>query len=129
MIQTDTAPKPRHNVELVLIVLALAVGIGASALVSINSDSGLDSDFWFQSSLLAVAAFAFHVVLRLRAKYADPQFLRGRTPAEVVYDEKMREDDIRPCVRTFGRWDWATARSPGRMASALRRLGVPVGRE
>ncbi len=64
-----------------------------------------------------------------RAKYSDPQFMRGRTPAEVVYDEKMREDDIRPCVRTFGRWDWATARSPGRMASALRRLGVPVGRE
>ena len=75
MSQTDTAPKPRRNVELVLIVLALAVGIGASALVSINSESGLDNDFWFQSSLLAVAAFAFHVVLRLRAKYADPVIL------------------------------------------------------
>lgn len=64
-----------------------------------------------------------------RAKYSDPQFLRGRTPAEVVYDEKVREDDIRPSVRTFGRWDWSTARSPKRMASALQRLGVPVGRE
>ncbi len=76
MMQTEIAPKPpRRNVELVLIVLALAVGIGASALVSINSEVGLDSDFWFQSSLLAVAAFAFHVVLRLRAKYADPVIL------------------------------------------------------
>ncbi|MBN9129354.1 MAG: FtsW/RodA/SpoVE family cell cycle protein [Paenarthrobacter ureafaciens] len=75
MSQTDINPKPRRNVELVLIVLALAVGIGASALVSINSESGLDNDFWFQSSLLAVAAFAFHVVLRLRAKYADPVIL------------------------------------------------------
>jgi hypothetical protein len=75
VIQTDLSPKPRRNVELVLIVLALAVGIGASALVSINSEVGLDRDFWFQSSLLAVAAFAFHVVLRLRAKYADPVIL------------------------------------------------------
>ena len=46
MSQTDITPKPRRNVELVLIVLALAVGIGASALVSINSESGLDNDFW-----------------------------------------------------------------------------------
>jgi len=75
MTQVETAPKPRRNVELVLIVLALSVGIGASALVSINSKVGLDSDFWFQSSLLAVAALAFHVVLRLRAQYADPVIL------------------------------------------------------
>ncbi|MFP3580940.1 FtsW/RodA/SpoVE family cell cycle protein [Arthrobacter sp. fls2-241-R2A-200] len=75
MIHDETAPKPRRNVELALLVLALSVGIGASALVSINSTNGLNGDFWFQSSLLAAAAFAFHLVLRLRAKYADPVIL------------------------------------------------------
>ncbi len=34
-----------------------------------------DTDFWFQSGLLAAAALAFHVVLRIRAKYADPVIL------------------------------------------------------
>ncbi|SDJ00947.1 FtsW/RodA/SpoVE family cell cycle protein [Arthrobacter cupressi] len=75
MIQPDAAPKPRRNVELALLVLALAVGIGASAMVDLNSETPFDNDFWFQSSLLAVAAFAFHIVLRLRAKYADPAIL------------------------------------------------------
>lgn len=60
-----------------------------------------------------------------RAKYAEPRYLRGRTPAEAVYDEKRREDDIRPQVRTFGRWDWRTARSRPLMQSAIERLGLP----
>lgn len=63
-----------------------------------------------------------------RAKYVDPEFLQGRRPEDVVYDEKRREDDIRAAVRAFGRWDWRTARSPQRMAAALHRLGVPLGR-
>ena len=75
MILAITTPKPRRNVELVLLVLALAVGIGASAMVGLNSPAAFDGDFWFQSSLLIVAAFAFHMILRFRAKYADPIIL------------------------------------------------------
>ena len=77
MTQThaDTMPKPRRNVELALLVLALTVSIGANALISIDDQNSFDTDFWFQSSLLAVAALVFHVVLRLRAKYADPVIL------------------------------------------------------
>ncbi|MCA4133207.1 FtsW/RodA/SpoVE family cell cycle protein [Arthrobacter sp. M4] len=75
MTPIDAAPKPRRNVELVLLLLALGVGIGASALTGLNTDKSFDNDFWFQSSLLAVAALAFHVVLRIRAKYADPVIL------------------------------------------------------
>ena len=52
-----------------------AVGIGANALVGVDQQKAFDTDFWFQSSLLAAAALAFHVVLRLRAKYADPVIL------------------------------------------------------
>ncbi|BAS15149.1 uncharacterized FtsW-like protein [Arthrobacter sp. Hiyo8] len=75
MILATTTPRPRRNVELVLLVLALAVGIGASAMVGLNSPAAFDADFWFQSSLLIVAAFAFHMILRFRAKYADPIIL------------------------------------------------------
>ena len=75
MTPIDPTPKPRRNVELVLLVLALAVGIGANALVGVDQQKAFDTDFWFQSSLLAAAALAFHIVLRLRAKYADPVML------------------------------------------------------
>ncbi|GAP55403.1 uncharacterized FtsW-like protein, partial [Arthrobacter sp. Hiyo6] len=75
MTQIDNTPKPRRNVELALLLLALAVGIGANALVGVDQEKAFDSDFWFQSSLLAAAALAFHVVLRVRAKYADPVIL------------------------------------------------------
>ncbi|WP_457973093.1 FtsW/RodA/SpoVE family cell cycle protein [Arthrobacter sp. D1-17] len=75
MTHVDTMPKPRRNVELALLMLALTVGIGANALISIDDQNSFDTDFWFQSSLLAVAALVFHVVLRLRAKYADPVIL------------------------------------------------------
>ncbi|MBA8848319.1 hypothetical protein [Microcella alkalica] len=60
-----------------------------------------------------------------RAKYSDARYLAGRTPAQAVYDEKLREDDIRPRVRAFGRWDWRTSRSRDLMRSAIMRLGVP----
>lgn len=63
-----------------------------------------------------------------RAKYTEARYLAGRTPAQAVYDEKLREDDIRPNVRAFGRWDWRTARSRDRMRSAITRLGVPCDR-
>jgi len=75
MTPIDPVPRPRRNVELVLLVLALAVGIGAQALVGVDRQKAFDTDFWFQSGLLAVAALAFHVVLRIRAKYADPVIL------------------------------------------------------
>lgn len=61
-----------------------------------------------------------------RAKYTDPQFLRGRTAEQAVYDEKVREDDIRPMVKGFGRWDWTIARSLDLMAHRLHALGVPM---
>src|SRR6476469_5634026 len=75
MTPIDPTPRPRRNAELVLLILALAVGIGANALVGVDRQKAFDTDFWFQSGLLTFAALAFHVVLRLRAKYADPVIL------------------------------------------------------
>ncbi|GLI26675.1 CTP synthase [Agromyces rhizosphaerae] len=60
-------------------------------------------------------------------KYMREEYLRGRTPAEVVVAEKRREDELRrhPGVRGFVRWDWRVARSPRRLAELLDAHGVP----
>lgn len=59
-----------------------------------------------------------------KAKYTDPTYLRGRTAEQAVYDEKLREDDLRAVSHGFARWKWATARSPSELAAVLRRAGV-----
>ncbi|SDK28837.1 Transcriptional regulator, AbiEi antitoxin, Type IV TA system [Cryobacterium psychrotolerans] len=60
-------------------------------------------------------------------KYFDPVMLGGRTPAEVVYAEKLREDGIRRQVRAFTRWDTATGLNQYRLRARLLQLGLPVG--
>lgn len=70
-----TAPKPRRNIEAVLLVLALIVGIGANLLVGIDADTALSQDFLVQSATLTAIVLAVHIVLRFRAKYADPVIL------------------------------------------------------
>ncbi len=75
MSQLQTVAKPRRNIELALLFLALAVGISSNALVDINLDRPFDSDFYSQAAVLAGLAFAMHISLRLRAKYADPVIL------------------------------------------------------
>ena len=44
-----------------------------------------------------------------RFKYSDPAFLSGRTPEQVLYDEKLREDDLRAAGHGFIRWPWSVA--------------------
>lgn len=59
-----------------------------------------------------------------KAKYTDPAFLRGRTPEQAVYDEKLREDDLRAAPHGFTRWKWSTALSPVALGALLKRAGV-----
>jgi hypothetical protein len=59
-----------------------------------------------------------------KAKYTDPQFLRGRTPAEAVYDEKLREDDLRAANHRMTRWPWETAISMPRLRQHLLAAGI-----
>lgn len=63
-----------------------------------------------------------------RVKYLDPVMLAGRTPAEVVYDEKLREDGIRRQVNGFVRWDHAIGMSVPRLTARLAHLGLTPGR-
>lgn len=59
-----------------------------------------------------------------RIKYTDPAFRGGRTADEVVYDEKLREDEVRLDLDGYGRWDWQVAGSQVLLASRLRRIGL-----
>ncbi len=61
-----------------------------------------------------------------KSKYTDPRLMAGRTAAEVLYEEKLREDDIRPRVRAFGRVDWPTVMNLPRLATRVTELGVPL---
>ncbi|GAA1335980.1 FtsW/RodA/SpoVE family cell cycle protein [Arthrobacter roseus] len=70
-----TAPKPRRNIELMLLLLALIAGVGANVLVALGGGTPLDSGFFVANGLFAGLALAIHVILRIRAKYADPLIL------------------------------------------------------
>ncbi|MBT8160859.1 MULTISPECIES: FtsW/RodA/SpoVE family cell cycle protein [Arthrobacter] len=75
MSQQAVEAKPRRNVELVLLILALGVGIGALAMTNVDKKQAVDAGFWIQSATLTALAAAFHIVLRFRARYADPVIL------------------------------------------------------
>ena len=59
-------------------------------------------------------------------KYRDASLRRGRSPEQVVIDEKRREDALRasPGVRTVVRWTWADALRGEPLLRALTRAGV-----
>ncbi|NUL47733.1 FtsW/RodA/SpoVE family cell cycle protein [Cellulosimicrobium funkei] len=75
MPQDPTLPRPRRNTELVLLIVGLCIGIGASILAGLGMDRPITSDYWMQGAVLAIMALVFHLVLRLRARYADPYIL------------------------------------------------------
>ncbi|MBG6180381.1 hypothetical protein [Arthrobacter sp. CAN_A1] len=60
-----------------------------------------------------------------RGKYLKPEYLQGRTPAQAVIDEKLREDRIRSTGLRVVRWDWETAVSPPRLRAELLQAGLP----
>ncbi|MFC9350602.1 hypothetical protein [Arthrobacter sp. NPDC057013] len=59
------------------------------------------------------------------AKYQKPEYLKGRTPGQVVVDEKLREDRIRATGRSVVRWVWADLWAPGELEGKLSAAGVP----
>ena len=58
-------------------------------------------------------------------KYRDAAYLKGRTPSDVVIEEKSREDRIRATGRRVIRWTWSELASPARFAAFLDAKGVP----
>ncbi|UFS59305.1 hypothetical protein [Subtercola endophyticus] len=60
-----------------------------------------------------------------RGKYLKDEFLGGRAPGEVVYEEKRREDHLRAEGNTVARWGWRELHEPGRLLAMLSAAGVP----
>ncbi|WP_077488262.1 hypothetical protein [Sinomonas mesophila] len=58
-------------------------------------------------------------------KYLRSQELSGKAAAEVVVEEKRREDEVRACGYGMVRWVWADLLEPERFAAILHRAGVP----
>jgi hypothetical protein len=63
-----------------------------------------------------------------KSKYLDPAFRAGMTAEQVVYREKVREDELRRRVARFARWDPATGRNHDRLRSRLAEIGLHAGR-
>ncbi|MCH8560929.1 FtsW/RodA/SpoVE family cell cycle protein [Nesterenkonia sp. DZ6] len=55
--------------------MALTVAIGAQMLVALALDEPITADYYVEGAVFAGLVLAFHVVLRLRARYADPFIL------------------------------------------------------
>ena len=58
-------------------------------------------------------------------KYLKPEFLKGRTAAQAVVDEKLREDRIRATGCGVVRWVWAELMAPSGLERKLAAAGVP----
>lgn len=59
------------------------------------------------------------------AKYRAAEFRRGRTPEQIVVEEKLREDALRRQGEGVVRWIWDDLWAPRRFASLLIEQGVP----
>ncbi|HET7174098.1 MAG TPA: FtsW/RodA/SpoVE family cell cycle protein [Nocardioidaceae bacterium] len=68
-------PRKRRGVELALLVLALILGISSYALVGIGVEGRVPSDIFEYGGGLVVLALVAHLIVRLRAPYADPVLL------------------------------------------------------
>jgi hypothetical protein len=75
------------------------------------------ADFWWPQ---------FNVIGEFdgKDKYQNPAYLRGRTPEQALYDEKLREDDLRDAGHGLVRWKWSVACSPRMLAAKLYRAGI-----
>ncbi|BDZ45060.1 hypothetical protein GCM10025866_09690 [Naasia aerilata] len=58
-------------------------------------------------------------------KYRRREYRQGRTPEQVVIDEKNRENDLRRAARSVARWTWDDLRDRRRLEDLLTEAGVP----
>jgi len=63
-----------------------------------------------------------------KIKYFDTVMRHGRTPEQVLWDEKLREDGVRRQVHGFARWPFSISVSKGRLRTRLLDLGLPITR-
>ena len=65
-------PQTQRNRELFLLLFAFAINASAIALVQLGALGAIDGPSSFYCGGLTALVFALHIVLRLRARDADP---------------------------------------------------------
>ncbi|RJU02232.1 FtsW/RodA/SpoVE family cell cycle protein [Arthrobacter frigidicola] len=70
-----TVPRSRRNVEAALLLLAFAVAVGANFVAGLEREDPFNDYFWRQAATLVGMGILVHLILRIRAKYADPVIL------------------------------------------------------
>src|SRR4029453_10974213 len=68
-------PRKRRNIELLLVVFALVISIAAYASVGLGADDKVPADIMTYGGDVVALGLISHVVVRLRAPYADPVML------------------------------------------------------
>ncbi|TFC04595.1 hypothetical protein [Cryobacterium mannosilyticum] len=63
-----------------------------------------------------------------KVKYFDPVMRDGRTPEQVLWAEKLREDGVRRQVHGFTRWPFSVSVSKVRLRTRLVEFGLPITR-
>jgi predicted transcriptional regulator of viral defense system len=63
-----------------------------------------------------------------RVKYLDAGARGGQSADEIVYAEKLREDELRRQCRGFARWSYTDAMSPAALRARLQDAGLPPQR-
>ena len=71
-MRVPTGARSMRRTELWLLLLAMSMVAAYLAAVEANLLGRITSDFWVPVSLLTVVFVALHVVIRLRAPFADP---------------------------------------------------------
>lgn len=72
---TEHQPRTRRNVELMLLVVSIGLSMGAYGLVGIGTDGVWPPGLLGYGAGLALLTGGLHLVLRFRARYADPVIL------------------------------------------------------
>ncbi|HAN72757.1 MAG TPA: cell division protein FtsW, partial [Actinobacteria bacterium] len=79
---TDSAPRrqpTRRNVELLLLIFAWGIGLLGTLQVGWAIGREPDTGLWITSAVVGLLALTMHIVVRLRAPYADPIMLPAAT--------------------------------------------------
>ena len=72
---TEHEPRTRRNVELALLVVAIGLAMGAYGLVGVAQNGEWPPRLLSYGGALAVLTGGLHLVLRFKARYADPVIL------------------------------------------------------
>lgn len=72
VLRLDPAARSVRRTELWLLLLAMAMVAGYLAAVEANMLDTVTMDFWYPVGVLTAVFLALHVVIRLRAPFADP---------------------------------------------------------